>query len=112
MDCRDLGQVALVAALGRETGGNTAEVIDGVTETIRQRFELRRLVMTLTAQGRMSRWIVSLLPGFLLVAFLIINPDYIGPLFTDPMGRIALAIAAVLVVMGSFVIKRIVNIKV
>ena len=55
MDSRELEQVALVAALQRETGGNTAEVLDRVTETIRERFELRRTVRTLTAQGRMSR---------------------------------------------------------
>ena len=58
---------SLVAALQRETGGNTAEVLDRVAETIRERFELRRLVKTLTAQGRMSRWVVSLLPVVLLL---------------------------------------------
>jgi tight adherence protein B len=112
MDNRDLAQVALVAALQRETGGNTAEVLERVTETIRERFQLRRLVKTLTAQGRMSRWIVSALPIGLLLIIGALNPRYEAPLFSHPTGRILLVIAAVLIVAGSLVIKRIVNIKV
>jgi tight adherence protein B len=105
-------QVALVAALQRETGGNTAEVVDRVAETIRERFDLRRMVRTLTTQGRMSRWIVSLLPVGLLVLITTINPGYMKPLYTQPVGRALLVFAAVMVVSGSLVIKRIVNIKV
>src|SRR5262249_55798599 len=62
---RDMDQVALIALLQRETGGSSAEVIDQVTENIRGRMEVRRLVRTLTAQGRLARWIVSLMPVFL-----------------------------------------------
>jgi tight adherence protein B len=112
MDNRDLEQVALVASLQRRTGGNTAEVLDQVTETIRERFELRRLVRTLTAQGRLSRWIVSFLPLGLLLAILAINPGYVKPLFTHGSGRVLLALAAFMVILGSFVIGRIVRIKV
>ena len=112
MDNRDLAQVALVAALQRETGGNTAEVLERVTETIRERFELRRLVKTLTAQGRMSRWIVSALPVLLLAAISALNPRYMSPLFSHSLGRVLLVVAAVMVVSGSLVIKRIVDIKV
>jgi tight adherence protein B len=112
MDNDDLEQVALVAALQRQTGGSMAEVLERVTETIRGRFELRRMVQTLTAQGRMSRWVVSFLPVLLLGAFSIINPAYTAPLFTTSGGRFALIFAAVMVVMGSLVIKRIVNIRV
>lgn len=111
MDNRDLAQVGLVAALQRQTGGNMAEVLDRVTETIRERAELRRMVQTLTAQGRMSRWVVSLLPVALLLAISVLNPTYIGPLFNESSGRILLAVAAVMVITGSLVIKRIVNIK-
>jgi tight adherence protein B len=108
----DLEQVALVAALQRQTGGNMAEVLERVTETIRERFELRRMIQTLTAQGRMSRWIVSALPVGLLLVISVINPAYTTPLFTTTGGRILLIFAAVMVVSGSLVIKRIVNIKV
>jgi tight adherence protein B len=112
MDNRDLEQVALVAALQRDMGGNTAEVLDRVTDTVRERFELRRMVRTLTAQGRMSRWIVSLLPVGLLVFITAVSPEYMRPLFTEPLGRILLVGAAIMLVAGSFVIKKIVDIRV
>jgi tight adherence protein B len=112
MDNDDLEQVALVAALQRQTGGSMAEVLERVTETIRERFELRRMVQTLTAQGRMSRWIVSALPVVLLLAITALNPGYTAPLFTTTGGKVALAFAAAMVVTGSYVIKRIVDIKV
>jgi tight adherence protein B len=112
MASRELEQVGLVAALQRETGGNTAEVLDRVAETIRGRFELRRLVNTLTAQGRMSRWVVSLLPVGLLILITSISPAYMRPLYVNPVGRVLLVVAAVMIVAGSLVIRRIVDIKV
>ena len=112
MESRELEQVALVAALQRQTGGNTAEVLDRVTETIRERFELRRTVRTLTAQGRLSRWVVSLLPLFLLLVITFINPGYMHIMYSSTLGKIALVFAALMVAGGSLVIKRIINIKV
>jgi tight adherence protein B len=112
MGNEDLEQVALVAALQRQTGCNMAEVLERVTETIRERFELRRMVHTLTAQGRMSRWIVTALPIGLLLAISLINPEYTRPLFASTGGRVALMVGSVMLVAGSLVIKRIVNLKV
>jgi len=112
MDSRELEQVALVGALQFETGGNTAEVLDRVTETIRERFELRRTVRTLTAQGRMSRWVLTLLPLFLLLVITLINPSYMHILYSSTAGRVLLVLAGVSVTAGSLVIKRIVNIRV
>jgi tight adherence protein B len=112
MESRELEQVALVAAVQRSSGGNTAEVLDRVTETIRERFELRRTVRTLTAQGRLSRWVVSILPVFLLAMITLINPGYMHVLYSSAGGRVALVFAALMVIAGSLVIKRIVNIKV
>src|SRR5437764_5733666 len=112
MENRELEQVALVGALQRESGGNTAEVLDRVTETIRERFELRRTVQTLTAQGRMSRWVLTLLPLFLLLAITLINPGYMHIMYHTTGGRIVLVIAAISVASGSLVIKKIVNIRV
>ena len=112
MQNRDLEQVALVAVLQRETGGSTAEVLERVVETVRERMELRRLVRTLTAAGRMSRWVVSFLPLVLLLAIWVLNPSYLHPLTSQTSGRILLVFAALLVICGSLVIKRIVNIKV
>jgi tight adherence protein B len=112
MDSSDLRQVSLVAALQHETGGNTAEVLDRVADTVRERFEVRRLVRTLTTQGRMSRWILTSLPVFLLVAISLLNPEYVDPLFTRQGGRILLVVAAVMVTAGSLVIRKIINIRV
>jgi tight adherence protein B len=112
MENHDLEQVALVAALQRERGANVAEVLERVTDTIRSRFELRRMVKALTAQGRMARWIVSALPVGLLLAISVLNPGYVEPLFSKTAGQVLLIMAAVMVVAGSYVIKRIVEIKV
>ena len=62
MRCDDVIYVGLIATLQRDTGGNTAEVLDKVVETMRERGKLRRLVSTLTAQGRLGGWIVTALP--------------------------------------------------
>ena len=112
MNNEDLKQVALVAVLQRESGGSTAEVLERVVETVRERQELRRLVRTLTAAGRMSRWVVSGLPLVLIGAIALLNPGYLKPLFEHTSGRIMVVFAALLVISGSYVIKRIVDIKV
>jgi tight adherence protein B len=112
MDSLDVQQIALVAQLQRETGGNMAEVLDRVTESVRRRGELRRMVRALTAQGRLSRWVVSGLPAFLLFMITLIRPDYSEPLFTTGLGRTMLFVGAVLTVSGSLVIKKIVDFKV
>jgi tight adherence protein B len=112
MKNRDIEQVALVSSLQRQTGGNSAEVLDRVIENIRERQALRRLIRALTAQGRLSRWIVSFLPVALLLLISAINPSYMKPLFTHTSGHVILALGAVMIVAGSLVIKRIVEFKV
>jgi tight adherence protein B len=112
MDCRDIEQVRLVATLQRETGGNTAEVLERVADTVRERSELRRQISSLTAQGRMSRWIVTALPVVLIFAINLVNPDYMKPLFETSAGKGMLVLAALLITAGSLTIKKIVDIKV
>lgn len=111
MDNRDLAQVALVAALQRETGGNSADVLDRVAETVRERAALRRLVRTLTAQGRMARWIVSALPVALFLLISLINGEYMKPMLERTLGQVMVAFAAAMVIAGSLVIRKIVDIK-
>jgi tight adherence protein B len=112
MDSRDVQQIALVAQLQRDTGGNMAEVLDRVTDSLRRRSELRRMIQSLTAQGRLSRWVVSALPVGLLLIVTAANPDYVEPLYTTPLGNAMLILAAILIVSGSLVIKKIVDFKV
>ncbi|MDP9345619.1 MAG: type II secretion system F family protein, partial [Actinomycetota bacterium] len=108
----ELEYVGMVAAIQRETGGNTAEIVDRVTETIRERAELRRMVRTLTAQGRMGGGIVSLLPIVLIAAISVINPSYLAPMFGTGAGKLALMLGGVLITAGWFTIRRLVDIKV
>jgi tight adherence protein B len=112
MSSRDLEQVALVAALQRETGGNTAEVLERVIDTVRERVALQRNIQTLTAQGRMSRWVLTAIPIVLLAAITAINPAYVSPLYHTSLGHLLLCVATAMVIAGSVVIKNIVNIKV
>jgi tight adherence protein B len=112
MASRDLEQVALLAELQRTAGGNAAEVLDTVVETLRERADLRRLVQTLTAQGRLARWILSALPiaaGLLLAA---VQPTAIVPMLQSTVGQIGLVVAAALIVTGSLIIQKIVDIEV
>jgi len=109
---RDIVQVALVAKLQREAGTNAADVLDQVSENIRSRLELRRLIASLTAQGRLARWIVSALPVALFLAIYALNKEYLKPLWTEPAGIAASIVAILMLIAGSLVIKRIVNIEV
>jgi tight adherence protein B len=112
MKSTDFQQVTLIATLQRDTGGNTAEVIDLVTDTIRDRLDLRRFIRTLTAQGRLSGGILTALPIALLIAISIINPSYTYPLFHKAIGIIALFVAGAMVISGALILRRIVNIEV
>src|SRR5581483_74332 len=109
MDSLDLRQVALVASVQRQTGGNAAEVLDRVVDSIRERAAMRRLIRTLTAQGRMSGTIVSALPIVLAVAVSVMSPGFMRPLYDTTAGNVALAVAGGLVVAGWLCIRRIVN---
>jgi Flp pilus assembly protein TadB len=109
---RDIEQVALLAELQRTSGGNSAEILDTVVGTIRERAEIRRLVRTLTAQGRMARWILTALPIFLTAFLWLVHPEVMAQFFTSGGGQVALAIAAVMVAAGSVLIQRIVDIDV
>ncbi|MFL5953772.1 MAG: VWA domain-containing protein [Gaiellaceae bacterium] len=109
---RDLDQVAVIVVLQRDAGANSAEVLDQIVDNIRARQEIRRLIRVLTAQGRMAKWIVSLLPVGLLLAITLINPGYMRPMWHETVGHFFLALAAVMVTTGSILIGRIIDIDV
>jgi tight adherence protein B len=112
MKSREFEQVSVVAGLQREAGGNAAEVLDRVAESVRDRIELRQLVRSLTAQGRLSRWILTLLPPGLAGIIAVLDPGYLSPLFDKSAGRAILILAGLMIVIGSLAIKRIVNVRV
>jgi tight adherence protein B len=108
MRSADTDQLALVAMLNQRTGGNMAEVLDLVAAGARDRADLQRELRALTAQARMSRWIVSGLPLTLVLAIWAIAPSYIRPLFHTTAGVVAVCAATVLVMLGSFVMRLLV----
>lgn len=112
MKSEEFAHVTMVATLQRETGGNTAEVIDLVTETIRGRLEIVRLVRGLTAQGRLAGMMLSFLPVGMLIAISVIDPGYTRPLFHKTIGIIALAVSGGMVLLGGLAIKKIITIKI
>jgi tight adherence protein B len=112
MDCPDMAHAALVAKLQRQTGANAAEVLDRVAATIRERQELRRHIRALTAQQRIARWVLTGLPIALLGVLTIVNPGYISPLFEEASGRVLLALGALGMITGSYLLKRLVEIDV
>jgi tight adherence protein B len=112
MDSEDIGQVALVAALHTRTGGNMAEVLERVADSVRERAELRREMHALTAQARLSRYVVTSLPVAVAGAIALINPSYIRPLFHTTTGIVLVFIAGGLLAVASVVMRSITDIKV
>ena len=112
MQSYDAEQIALVMRLQREAGGNTAEVLDRVAEVIRGRMELRRLVDVLTAQARISRWILTALPIFVLLILLFTGAEYLQPMLDSMVGKVMLVVGGIMVLIGSLWIKRISNLDV
>ncbi len=112
MENRDVDQVAIVTRLQREAGGNTAEVLDRVVENIRGRMEIRRLVRVLTAQGRLSMWVLMTMPLALTGFILLLNPNHLDPLFNTGVGHVFLALWFVMMVSGWFAIKKVIEIDI
>lgn len=96
----------------KETGGNLAETFQTITTTVRERQKVEKKIEALTAQGTMQAVIITLVPLLLLVIFLVIDPNYVRPLFVTPLGWVALAIMLTLQIIGLIVMKKIVTIKV
>jgi tight adherence protein B len=95
----------------RQSGGNLAEILETIAHTIRERMRIRREVQTLTAQERMSSYVVGALPivAFLFLTF--INPAYLELLFGTQFGRMLLGAAIALELIGFFIIRKIIDIK-
>lgn len=111
MDSRDLHQIALVAVIQRETGGNASEALDRVVQNIRSRDDLRRLLRTLTAQGRLAMRVLVGLPFAALGGLTLLSPDEMRPLYTTATGHTVLFIAACMIAGGAVWVRKIVTIS-
>ena len=107
----DFELVVTAVLIQREVGGNLAQILDTISDTINERIRMKREINALTAQGRFSAWVLLILP-FIVAAFCyVFNNEQFMMLFEEESGRMALIVACVLEVVGYFVIQKIVDIE-
>ena len=108
----DFELVVTAVLIQRQVGGDLASILDTISETIAERVRMRREVMTLTAQGRASGWVLVIIPFALSGVIYVISPGYLDPLLTTEIGHVFIAGAVLLELIGIVVIRRIVDIKI
>ena len=108
----DLRFFVIAVSIQRETGGNLTELLDKLSTLIRARFKLLGTIRVLSSEGRLSAWILSALPFVLVALINVINPKFMGLLWNDPGGLIAVYISLGLMVLGIFWMSRIIKIRV
>jgi tight adherence protein B len=108
----DLRLCVTAMHIQRETGGNLAEILEKVSQTIRERFKLMEDFRTMTTGARGSAWILCGLPFVIIFLITALNPDYISVLVRDPRGHYVLAAAALLQLLGILTIRKILNIRI
>lgn len=106
----DFELVVTAVLIQRQVGGDLAQILDTIGETIQERIRMRREVMTLTAQGRLSGIILAVLPFAMAGILTFIKPDYLKPLLEDDLGRIIIAISVISELIGIFFIKKITDV--
>lgn len=109
---QDVRILVAAALIQKESGGNLAEVLEKVAHTTRERFRLKRQIMVHTAQGRLTGWILSLLPVALGVGMYLVNPEGMSVLWSRPVGLKMLYTSVAMVVVGCLLIRSIVRIRV
>ncbi len=112
MDILDVRFFVTAVLIQRQTGGDLAEVLDKISDVIRDRIKLHGTVQALTAEGRLSGYVLLALPILVFVAMLRINYDYAMVLVNHPTGQMMATFASVMMIMGWVMIKKIINIKV
>jgi len=112
IDLVDMRILVTALLVQREVGGNLAEILDKISYTIRERFTIQRQVRVYTAQGRFTGYLLAALPigvGFVIWTM---NQEYMMILIREPTGRLMMTVAALLQIMGFFVIRKIIHIEV
>ncbi len=111
-DSKDFAWVVMAIKIQRQVGGNLAELLNTVAGTIREREYMRRQVAALAAEGKLSAFVLGGLPPGFLTYLLIVNTDYVMPMFTDPRGWIMLGGGGMLLSVGAFWMSRMVKVEV
>jgi tight adherence protein B len=109
MPIQDLAIVATAIMIQKESGGNLAEVLDKTSHVIRERFRLQRQVKTHTAQGRLTGWILTLLPVVLAILIYFVNPTMMSILWHKPLGIKLIWISVGMISVGGLIIRKIVT---
>jgi len=112
VDCGEIKYFVVGVILQRETGGNLAELMETLAGLIRERFKFDGKVKTLTAEGRISAVILILLPIGIFGYLWLTNPNFLAPLITEPVGKLMILGAIIMMIIGAFVMKKMVDIKV
>lgn len=112
IESKDLDLIVTSMLIQRQVGGNLAEILDKIGDTIRERIKVEGEMKALTAQGRMSMLIFMILPLGLGAFLLMTNPDYIMTMFKDPLGWLMIAAAILGQIIGAVIIKKIIHIEV
>ena len=108
----DVDFLVISVLIQRETGGNLAEILENLSHIIRERFKFKGKIRALSAEGRLSAIILAAIPILVAFALMILNPKYLKVLTADPIGNVLLVFSVVTMVLGIFVMKRMVNIEV
>lgn len=108
----DFELVVTAVLIQRQVGGDLAQILDTISETIEERIRMRQEVMTLTAQGRASALVVSCIPIGVAAALSVLNPNYLKPLLETEIGRMFIVGAVILQLIGFIIIHRIVDIRI
>ena len=108
----DLSFFVTAVTVQRQTGGDLAEILEKISKVIRDRIKILGQVRALTAEGRMSGWVLSALPVVVFFIAKTLNPEYVNILLYEPDGQAMLGAAIVMQIMGMLMIKKIVNIKI
>jgi tight adherence protein B len=108
----DLRYFVIAVLIQRETGGNLAELLDNISKIVRERMKLLGQIRVLSAEGKMSAWVLGLLPFGAALMIQLTNPGFLKVLYTDPAGRKMVATAMVMMIMGVFVMRKIIRIRV
>jgi tight adherence protein B len=111
MECQDLHWVVLAIRIQREVGGNLADVIDTTVETMRERTRLRGHIRALSAEGRLSAYVLIALPIVTSAVLFVIRPQYMRPLYTQPLGILMLIGGTTAVTIGAFWINRLIKVE-
>jgi tight adherence protein B len=109
---QDLRIVGTAIMIQKESGGNLAEVLEKTSHVIRERFRLKRQIGVHTAQGRLTGWILTILPIALGIALYTVNPEMMKVLWTTPLGVKLLWAAGIGIIIGGLIIHKIVNMDV